>query len=108
MRPGAPLRCRRGFRTGARSAAYHVPYSSFRQLRTRGRIAPRRKRARTGILGLILPHEPPHPVGDIVVSIEHPKANLEGFRMRNYASFAIGSVVLLAPFAASSHFLLME
>jgi hypothetical protein len=28
--------------------------------------------------------------------------------MRNYASFAIGAVVLLAPFAASSHFLLME
>ncbi len=28
--------------------------------------------------------------------------------MRNYASFAIGAVVLLAPFAASSHFLLLE
>src|SRR5947209_19297248 len=28
--------------------------------------------------------------------------------MRNYASLAIGAVVLLAPFAASSHFLLME
>jgi len=28
--------------------------------------------------------------------------------MRNYASFAIGAVVLLAPFAASHHFLLME
>src|SRR6267142_6956549 len=28
--------------------------------------------------------------------------------MRNYASFAIGAVVLLAPVAASSHFLLLE
>jgi hypothetical protein len=28
--------------------------------------------------------------------------------MRNYASFAIGAVVLLAPFAASSHFLLLD
>jgi hypothetical protein len=28
--------------------------------------------------------------------------------MRNYASFAIGAVVLLTPFAASSHFLLLE
>ena len=28
--------------------------------------------------------------------------------MRNYASLAIGAVVLLAPFAASSHFLLQE
>ena len=28
--------------------------------------------------------------------------------MGNYASFAVGAVVLLAPFAASSHFLLLE
>src|SRR3954454_23491771 len=28
--------------------------------------------------------------------------------MRNYASFAIGAVVLLAPLTASSHFLLMD
>ena len=28
--------------------------------------------------------------------------------MRHYASFAIGAVVLLAPFAASSHFFLLE
>jgi len=28
--------------------------------------------------------------------------------MRNYASFAIGAVALLAPFAASSHFFLEE
>src|SRR5437762_719944 len=30
-----------------------------------------------------------HPLDDIVVSVEHPKANLEGFQMRNYASFSI-------------------
>src|SRR4051812_27639031 len=44
----------------------------------------------------------------LVVSVEHPKANLEGFQMRTYASFAIGAVVMLTPLTASSHFLLVE
>jgi len=38
---------------------------------------------------------------DIIVGVEHPKANWRASKMRNSASFAIGAVVLLAPFAAS-------
>jgi len=45
---------------------------------------------------------------DIIVGVEHPKANWRASKMRNSASFAIGAVVLLAPFAASSHFVLLE
>ena len=45
---------------------------------------------------------------DIVVSVETRRQTWRASKMRIYASFAIGAVALLVPFAASSHFLLLE
>src|SRR5262249_4120900 len=45
---------------------------------------------------------------DKVVSVEHSNTTGEGFQVKNSVRFAIVAVVLLAPSAASPHFVLLE
>jgi hypothetical protein len=45
---------------------------------------------------------------DRVIGLEHPKTNWRVSKMRTSVAFAIGAIVLLAPSAATAHFVLLE